>query len=478
MAFCTSNPARSPRALFAALFCLFLASHADRALAGDWIEDANGCKLWNPNPVMEESITWSGACKDGFVDGQGKLQWFAHGQPGTFEEGEFANGKPNGHIETRDSKGGRYVGDMVDDKRQGHGVLSEANGYTADGEWFDNKLQGKATVHWPNGNSYSGDFVAGLRSGKGVSTLADGTHYEGDFLNDGWNGQGAITWPNGNHYEGDFSDGRATGQGVLTYADGHSQKGEFANGHWMSPEVAAWAKTVSAEALAEYEHLAPLDRGQPTSYGILEGATDASGKVTSWTVKQSSGWPEFDQRWMQTMNSLQDVPPYPEPGKKIEYPYVYRPAAQAHATATQKYGTFKQEETGSHLARPSITGLAVPPDKAYADLTLEEKSVVRSSYDRMAAADEPPYPLQGQRPILDALRQIGQKVQAEGKLSMVVSINEQGQATKVSVLSSPDPQMTQAMANVLMLQKYKPAVCGGVPCVMDYPLRMNFTLRR
>jgi hypothetical protein len=36
------------------------------------------------------------------------------------------------------------------------------------------------------------------------------------------------------------------------------------------------------------------------------------------------------------------------------------------------------------------------------------------------------------------------------------------------------PKMTKAMASVLMLEKYKPAVCGGSPCQMQFPFRMNF----
>ena len=67
---------------------------------------------------------------------------------------------------------------------------------------------------------------------------------------------------------------------------------------------------------------------------------------------------------------------------------------------------------------------------------------------------------------------------AQGDLTMFVEVNEQGEATAVSVLKSPDPKLTQAVAAVLMLTKYKPALCRGQPCGMGYPFRMNFSVER
>lgn len=57
---------------------------------------------------------------------------------------------------------------------------------------------------------------------------------------------------------------------------------------------------------------------------------------------------------------------------------------------------------------------------------------------------------------------------------MAATIDAHGNAIAVEVFKSPDPQMTKAMAGVLMLEKYKPAVCGGSPCQMQFPFRTIF----
>jgi hypothetical protein len=73
------------------------------------------------------------------------------------------------------------------------------------------------------------------------------------------------------------------------------------------------------------------------------------------------------------------------------------------------------------------------------------------------------------------LAKVQQKLRVEGDLTMFVDVDSEGHAVSVSVLQSPDAQFTQAAASVLMLQEYKPAVCGGKPCRMQFPLRMKLT---
>ncbi len=135
----------------------------------------------------------------------------------------------------------------------------------------------------------------------------------------------------------------------------------------------------------------------------------------------------------------------------------------------------KQQSTGSHIARGAVTNLVIPPDKSYAELSPQQQAMLKGQYESMQAADEPPYPAFGSHTIYDAIHRVQQNLMVEGKLDMVVQVNEQGKATSVAVLSSPDPKMTQAAASILMLQQYKPAVCGGAPCAMAYPFRVDFT---
>ena len=38
-----------------------------------WITDNHGCKVWDSLPSANESVSWSGPCKDGYADGKGTL---------------------------------------------------------------------------------------------------------------------------------------------------------------------------------------------------------------------------------------------------------------------------------------------------------------------------------------------------------------------------------------------------------------------
>src|SRR5512135_3288025 len=63
----------------------------------DWIADAkNGCKVWNLYPQPNESITWSGDCRNGFAQGHGVLQWIEDGKPGTKVEADYRDGRKEG----------------------------------------------------------------------------------------------------------------------------------------------------------------------------------------------------------------------------------------------------------------------------------------------------------------------------------------------------------------------------------------------
>jgi hypothetical protein len=132
--------------------------------------------------------------------------------------------------------------------------------------------------------------------------------------------------------------------------------------------------------------------------------------------------------------------------------------------------------TGSLLKRESAR-LNVPPDKTYAELPEADKARLRSMYDNMAADDEPPFPARGYRSLMRAMSTVQEKLQVAGTVDMGVIVGPDGRAREVKVYGSSDPQLTTVIANVLVLEKYKPALCRGTPCTQEFPFRMNFTLR-
>jgi len=142
--------------------CFLIACPA--AHAGEWLADAKtGCQVWDPNPQLDESVSWSGACKNGHADGLGTVQWL---------RGNIA-------IET--------------DK----------------GEWRDGRQAGKGVQNWPIGR-YQGELADGLPNGEGVLTFQK-FRYEGQFRDGKPNGIGSLI-EGSETVQGTWKDGCLQGQ--------------------------------------------------------------------------------------------------------------------------------------------------------------------------------------------------------------------------------------------------------------------------
>ena len=133
-------------------------------------------------------------------------------------------------------------------------------------------------------------------------------------------------------------------------------------------------------------------------------------------------------------------------------------------------------DTGSNIRRPIATG-SIPFDKRYDELTPEQKEAVKSQYQKLGPRDEPPFPVNGLATVYKAIATAQQYLHTNGNLSVFVEIDPKGEPKSVSVLESPDPKMTKAVASILMLEKYKPALCDGTPCAMSFPVRLALEMR-
>ena len=93
------------------------AAQTETPAAPGWITATNKpCKIWNPEPQPNESVTWSGGCKDGLASGKGVLAWTENGKPDVKFDGEYANGKRNGPGTIITPDGHRTEGNWVDDE--------------------------------------------------------------------------------------------------------------------------------------------------------------------------------------------------------------------------------------------------------------------------------------------------------------------------------------------------------------------------
>lgn len=133
----------------------------------------------------------------------------------------------------------------------------------------------------------------------------------------------------------------------------------------------------------------------------------------------------------------------------------------------------EQPRTGSHI-RQDVAHSSIPINLPYAQLSPDDRSAFNANYESIAEGDEPPFPLKGLRALIDPIQKAQEKLFARGELFLVATIGPDGKARQVSSYRSPGPEMTNFAAQALMLTPFKPAICSGKPCTMDFPLRMTF----
>ncbi len=132
--------------------------------------------------------------------------------------------------------------------------------------------------------------------------------------------------------------------------------------------------------------------------------------------------------------------------------------------------------TGTSIPKDLVNGGLIPLNRRYAELTLEQQRMLKSRYEAIAENDEPPFPLDGLEPIYSMITKGQAKFLARGPMEIHVDIDANGDAKAVRIFQSPDEDLTKFAASVLLLTKYKPAVCGGTPCAMSYPFSMTFSV--
>jgi hypothetical protein len=120
--------------------------------------EGNGCLVWNPDPRPDETVTWSGPCKENRAAGQGELVWRSP------------------------KKTDRYVGEMRDGRRNGRGTAVSPSADRYDGEWVNGQFQGRGYVVTSRGNRYEGEWVSGRLHGRGTFTSKQGDRFEGDWV--------------------------------------------------------------------------------------------------------------------------------------------------------------------------------------------------------------------------------------------------------------------------------------------------------
>ena len=113
---------------------------------GLWMEIENhpGCYLWNPFPVDNETVSWSGECSGGFAQGRGETTWYQNDEVSETDVGLRQGGLSEGFWVISDPDGSRSEGSFVDGLR--HGVWT----------YFDEDGGELGTITWDNGRRVGG----------------------------------------------------------------------------------------------------------------------------------------------------------------------------------------------------------------------------------------------------------------------------------------------------------------------------------
>jgi hypothetical protein len=154
-------------------------------------------------------------------------------------------------------------------------------------------------------------------------------------------------------------------------------------------------------------------------------------------------------------------------------------ATSAMASDTNATPGLKEPEpvTGPTLKHNGVVA-NVPLDKRYDQMDEEQRGRIRAEFEAMAPSDEPPFPADGMAAIMMALRKGAAAYHVSGELDLAVNVGSDGAARSVSVFASPnDAQFKQFVASLLLLTRYKAAVCAGQPCSMAWPLQVTFSRR-
>lgn len=143
-------------------------------------------------------------------------------------------------------------------------------------------------------------------------------------------------------------------------------------------------------------------------------------------------------------------------------------AAAAQDAPERRY-RLKELTLDSHIPYEYARGVGYPLDRAYKRFTEREKQAFKDFYEPMLPDDEPPFPAEGLKPVIQKLSRLVGLLKIEGEVVLHITINAQGEATGFKVFRATNPQVVEAVAKVFAQTPFKPAVCDGQPCEMDFP---------
>jgi len=175
-----------------------------------------------------EGRVYVGQWRNDLREGRGVCSW----ADGAVYEGEWKRDKKDGKGRMRFSDGVLFVGEWKNNAKHGHGVMTDSDGNVIQSGRWENDLIvcGGHEINTLD-YKYVGDVVNGKREGKGNCTWIRGSVtgqvYEGDWKSDKMEGRGTYWYANGNIYEGGYKGDKKEGVGMFYWSDGLAYEGEW-----------------------------------------------------------------------------------------------------------------------------------------------------------------------------------------------------------------------------------------------------------
>jgi DNA polymerase-3 subunit epsilon len=201
----------------------------------------------------------------------------------------------------------KYIGEFNDGRYSGNGRLMFSNGDHYIGEFYDGRYHGNGRLIFSNGGQYTGEFNRGCYHGKGTLIFSNGDQYIGEFHENSYHGKGTLMFSNGNHYIGEFkchrnkndmisilgvfagtapNEGLFDGKGTFTYFNGTVLNGEFRAGIFVEKQ----GETIKNEFSTAIE-----SKRQDIFYLFFD--TESTGLPKDWKapVTNVDNWPRLVQ---------------------------------------------------------------------------------------------------------------------------------------------------------------------------------------
>jgi len=121
-------------------------------------------------------------------------------------------------------------GDYVDGKRQGHWILQYTDGTVLEGVMMGGKMHGHWVERWYGGSVSEGSYKNGKRHGHWVERFASGGVEEGPYVGGRKHGKWVVQDANGDVHEGPYVGGRKHGQWITRKPDGTVEYQTWRNG--------------------------------------------------------------------------------------------------------------------------------------------------------------------------------------------------------------------------------------------------------